>query len=384
MRSLYQIAMDAMNTRRMRVRMGNATEDWIRDRWEIVYSESVGRYGNPERENWVYVERQDDWFREDDCELCAACSEHDTSSEMYGVLIFSRGFMRGREIEQRWCGGCGSADTQLCGACEERVRCDDLMEADNGDCYCPPCHQEHEERLNDEDAGQIREYQSVARPYAPLGVPAYSMELEMEFPDASARSAFAIEARNLVGWKGSPLILERDGSLSRDKGVECVLSCYQSTDDLLADVHAVQVCAKKHKAIAWDLPKVRNADAGLHISTNRIQWTKRALCRLGYILTVCDVALEAAAGRRTHYAEYPPRGHVGNLASFARGSRGKYCAVNVRESRLEWRIFRATLNPERIAKNLSLVNALEALAKSKTPAVKLKAAALEIIHSHTL
>lgn len=377
--------MDVMNSRRMRSRMANSTEDWIRDRWEIVYSESIGRYGNPEREGWTYVERQDDWFRENDCELCAACSECDTSSEMYGVMIFSRG----REIEQRWCGSCGSAETQLCGACEERVRADDLIETGCGDYYCPPCHREHEERLNDEDAGKIREYQSVTRPYAPLNAPAWSMELEMEFPDSSACSAFAIEARNLENWRGTPLILERDGSLSRDKGVECVLSCYQSTEDLLADVHAVQACAKKHKAIAWDLPKIRNADAGLHISTNRIQWTRRALCRLGFILTVCDIALERAAGRRTHYADYPPRAPFGtmpqgNLASFARGSRGKYCAVNVRESRLEWRIFRATLNPERIAKNLSLVNSLEALAKSQIPAAKLKSSALEIIHSHTL
>jgi hypothetical protein len=216
------------------------------------------------------------------------------------------------------------------------------------------------------------------------------VEIEMEFPSASAREAFVIEAQNLPNWCGHPLICERDGSLDHDKGLECILSCYTSTTPLLTDAHALQACAAKHNAIAWDLPKLREREAGIHISTNRIGWNRRSLCRLGYIVTVCAEALAKAAGRKSTFAEFPPRLSLGYimqykpLAEFARGQRGKYCAVNVRDSRLEWRIFRSTLNPDRLTKNLALVVELEALAKGTIPAAQLKSAALSIISSHIL
>lgn len=368
-----------------------ATRDRIRERWNLEYSEYERRWGNPERECWAYVERREDWVPESETVACEQCSDIEEATDCTRALSWGSRPYSYNPRTLFFCETCYNRHTFVCESCDERVCEDDLHEI-RGNFYCPPCAAEHHDE-DEDDGGEIAEYHSTSRPN-PYGIgirgnDAYSIELELELPDADTRDSFIAKAKALP-YKGlnSP-IFERDGSLDRAKGVECIFSLYTDKEALLHDIELLQSLAREMKGIAWDLPK-HGREAGIHISTNRIEngWSKRNLARLGFILTVCREELAKAAGRVSHFAPYPTRKTIEDmqwrpLMNFANGHLGKYCAVNVREERLEWRIFRSTLNRERLRLNLNLVCELENLAKGNTPACNLASVARLIIANNT-
>lgn len=369
---LYDIACELMAG----VRASLKTRHWMRERWDLVHSRWADKWGNAERELWVYVDAMDDWIPESDTVACAYCESVEATEQCFQVLSWgSRSTLRSPNTLY-YCEGCRDSHTSTCYSCEHSIA-DSDVENINDEYYCPPCASDENERLEEEEGnGSVREYHSTSRPnaWSVRGVEAWSVEIEMELPDWRARDSFVAYASALPYKGAHKPIFERDGSLDRERGVECIFSLYTSREDLIYDIGLLQAEAKRWKAIAWDLPKHGGREAGIHISTNRNEngWSMKALMRLGFILTVCREELSQFAGRTSHFAPFPERKNIEDvrwkpLANFANGHLGKYCAINVRDSRLEWRMFRSTLSTERMRRNLNLVCELEALAKSDAP-----------------
>lgn len=384
---LYDIACELMSGSRASMKL----RSWMQERWDLVASRWAGRWGNAERESWVYVDSMDDWIPECETVACAHCDSIEATENCFQVLAWGRRSTLNTPHTLYFCEGCRDTHTSTCYSCEHAIA-DSDVENINDEYYCPPCAADENDRIEEEN-GSVREYHSTSRPNAwtMRGVEAWSVEIEMELPDWRARESFVVNASALP-YKGTHKpIFERDGSLDSAKGVECIFSLYTSKEDLLYDIALLQNEAKRWKAIAWDLPKHGGREAGIHISSNRNEtgWSMKALMRLGFILTVCREELSEFAGRVSHFAPYPERKSIEDtrwkpLANFANGHLGKYCAVNVRDSRLEWRIFRSTLKAERMRRNLNLVCELEALAKSNLPARNLAASARLIIANNKL
>lgn len=150
---------------------------------------------------------------------------------------------------------------------------------------------------------------------------------------------------------------EDDGSLDDRHGVELVFAP-TTLEDIAesygesAGLFSVTESLRKSGAIAWDA----GTGYGMHVSVNASAMSELHCAK--FIRMFCDNEYECTrlAGRKeTNWAKYNPADKL----SGDRKQRGKYLAAARRDnSRIEVRIFRSSLNKERILRNCELVDAV--------------------------
>jgi hypothetical protein len=339
-----------------------------------------------ERFRLVYCENESEWNREDDCvylfngtyalrelavriryhyyhldsvEQCLHCNEHDLPQNFVNVYSGSR--------ERLWCSTCACDDAAECCGCSYTFNREEMQYDERSEeWYCSECQPE---------ARNIFGYHSQRRPsisYDDREFPFWSIELEMEFRTNQLRSSFVDELRENKYIVQNNIICETDGSLDHDMGIEVIFSLYRNKGSIMQDVATVQALARKHNAIAWDLYRKRGRNAGLHVNRNREGWKPHELMRLTYLVERLKLQLITLAGRDcTSYAAFSNGvlyGSPRRLLRLSQGHQGKYAALNLScHSRIEWRLFSATLSAKRLQAYLDTVEILEQAARSSCP-----------------
>ena len=348
---------------------------------------------HPERSIWNrrhlrerYTERfelglcdhTDTWYRSEYLQLCENCER--CVRECSEVSTYTR---PNRISCQYWCLSCAEDESSCCEDCGDRYA-DSALEPNDGVVLCRECSEARETESPDEEAF-LPSYHNGHRPPPPSRKsPAYSIELELE---TAQRDAFIAKLQSLrqggleIGW-------ERDGSLNESKGIEVLVSCYPNLKTLGDAVGEVLQASRGLQCMSWDTGR-----CGLHLNSNRWNtkpkarwndgsgpspsqgWTSAKVGRLLYLVRGCWRELVSIAGRESQNWAALPQGWDGKplkLSKWANGEGGKYCAVRVGEDRLEWRLFRGTLSPSRIALYLSAVSTLEGIALGDVPAGQIK------------
>lgn len=311
------------------------------------------------------VELNGTWYHRNELICCQCCDEYEHPDTAYTV--------RSGGSRQQWCVQCYEDNSFCCTNCQGSFT-DDEMTTVDGENYCENCAP---------DDTNVFGYHSQSRPRIPLSkadYPFWSIELELELSSFNARRAFAESVRNdsrLDKTRNGQIILETDGSLCSEKGVEVIFSLYEDKESILRDIAIVQSYAKENGGISWQLKRVRDRWAGCHINRNRTGWTEHHLMRLCYLVEKLRDLLVILSGRDCSgyagysHSYYGTRGR--RLRELSRGCQGKYSALNLSSgNRIEWRMFSGSLKPERIASYCAAVEVLENLAQGTEKAQKLE------------
>ena len=345
-------------------------KDRIAERFKLVWSEPATCWITEDDAallyNGHYAPSEDAreidgrWYHVNELNHCESCDELELPCNLHRVRVNNR--------RQLWCSPCTDADTFYCEGCEHTYHNDEAVEHFNGTLYCRDCIPEEE--------NSVHSYHSQSRPRIPhdkLDYPFWSLELELELESENERDEFAREIQNDPRLKRDQIILEKDGSLCHETGVEVIFSLFESKEDLLRNVALVQEKARNCGGLSWQLKSKRGRWAGCHINRNRQGWRERDLMRLCFLVERLRSQLITLSGRNcTDYASYSDcyygtRGR--RLRDLARGTQGKYSALNLSSgNRIEWRMFSGSLKPQRIAAYCDCVEALEIFAKSDIPA----------------
>lgn len=313
------------------------------------------------------VEHGGEWYHRNDMVVCEYCDNYEHPNNACSV--------RSNGSRRTWCVSCYEDHSFVCSGCD-RTFCIDEMETREGENFCENCTPEEPEECN------IFGYHSQSRPRIPLSkadFPFWSIELELECSSYDSRSNFAQSIGNdkrLFRVQSGQIILETDGSLCSEKGVEVIFSLYEDKESILGDIAIVQSYARDNGGLSWQLKRIRDRYAGCHINRNRNGWSEHQLMRLCYLVERLQAPLVILSGRDcSSYAAYSPsyygtRGR--RLRELARGHQGKYSALNLSSGgRIEWRMFSGSLSLNRIAAYCEAVEVLEGLAKGKEKAQKI-------------
>jgi hypothetical protein len=150
---------------------------------------------------------------------------------------------------------------------------------------------------------------------------------------------------------------EQDGSLPRDTGLEILIQHRSTLQALAADTCALTDAIKNkgYGISAWNFRSGEGeSGAGMHLNSNRhAKWTRHKLMRLIYVVMKCKDLLVRIAGRESEqWAPWPLSAKEGGsrelLYRWAGESFGKYLCLRIGYDRMEWRMFRSTLDSTRI------------------------------------
>ena len=173
------------------------------------------------------------------------------------------------------------------------------------------------------------------------------------------------EARRASRGQSPAWAAEDDGSLDDAHGVELVfapvpLSEVSESYDSKTGLFAVIGALRESGAIAWDAGK----QYGMHISVNAGQMTSLHCAKFIRMIHDNRAECERIAGRterdtaRSRGDNWAAYRNLGSLPHFGKET-GKYHAAARRsKNRIEVRIFRASLNQERILRNCEFVDSI--------------------------
>lgn len=325
----------------------------ITERWSLTWVASRHCFF-PEDET---VRIRANTYHVDDVFNCERCEDYTTESAQ--VYVRNR---TGRLNQQIWCDNCQGDNSFYCSGCDERWS-DDESHSYDGESYCLECY-------DNLDRNEVPSYHSAERwEITNHCIPIYSMELELEAEDRSD----LIDQLNILSYPR--VSWEQDGSLDRSKGLEILIQLRESLDKLATDACNLVYNIKKH---GFGLSSWNNKKCGIHINSNcSTEWNLKAIMRLLYCVRAAQEPLIRISGRESQqWASWHPRGYT--LRKQAEGELGKYTMIRIGDDRMEWRMFRGTLNEKRIALYCQTVKQFEALALSNVSCFNLKQAAIEL------
>jgi len=217
--------------------------------------------------------------------------------------------------------------------------------------------------------------------------PTLGVELEIYAPDRG----YLVETLR-DEYSTDTLILERDGSLDNECGVELISQPFgrEEWDALVPNMLAI---LKKHRAVGYNEPA--GAGYGIHVTVHRRYFSPLAEARMSMFLASTDnVNFVRAVAQRDQI--YHPEGNTGigqmtpdrtKVGTISYGNsdcyhrhggittrgtsrrqikiqgKGKYCPINWKGDLAEFRLFQSTVNPSTFMKNLEFVWALQAWTK---------------------
>lgn len=254
-----------------------------------------------------------------------------------------------------------SEQVSLCNRCDGYCRCDDTCTVDEDETWCDSCveshghywesdGQYHSEQESSNDG--LDDYHDNDRSALLRGVDMTCAELlGIEIETFIPNRIDVVEACRLR--VPGVYFAEKDGSLDDDCGCEFVFRPMTLAElrEPESTVQSVVGCIRQRGGTAWDA----GAGYGMHISVNRAAMTGFHTAKFVRFWNENQPLCERFAGRKeTHWARYHG---AEKLPEYAK-DRGKYFAARVDGNRVEVRIFRATLKPERIVRNAEFVDAV--------------------------
>lgn len=281
--------------------------------------------------------------------VCPECGD-DTTTCLGGC---GASFVRGYGFSFGW------QDGEMCESCWDEVacycdNCGEYYHTDDGPC----CSERGDEGLYGYDYKPAPVFHGRDPHGAFLG-----LELEME-----ATSAYVSEGVDLISnaFGADWLYCKHDGSLSN--GLEMVshpitLEAWQDMESGLTDMLAA---LRRSGFRSWN-----TESAGIHIHISFSAFTGERHIWLFQQMFYRNVrAIERFAGRSSHWGRLEvDKGYVGKVSKMKVRGRGygteRYMAVNLQNrDTLEIRVFRGSLNPERVLANLELVHAFTEYTRS--------------------
>ena len=186
------------------------------------------------------------------------------------------------------------------------------------------------------------------------GLPSYhsrdNRDRRNYFIPASSGPTFGVELETedaLRMWTKAPyaIIAESDGSLD-DSGVEYVGPPLELSEYADGSMWHRWVTRLKDAGATTD-----SGRCGMHVHAGRAKWSERAQARAVVLTSYMQDVSELIAGRidvgedddHDHTRGYYYRYGLRTVGSYERQS-SRYCAVNVTDKTLEWRIFRGTVD----------------------------------------
>jgi hypothetical protein len=343
-----------------------------------------------------------EWFDNDqshnteDGVVCECCRENYLWSDCMGIYIASDDSRSVYSSYSRWESG------DSCDCCTERYGNDNFYEYDN--CYF---HEEYDrDRASgdywddeDEDCYDYQAERREAEAYLPsyhgvyrifveqnasLKYPALGVELEVYSPE---RREFVEDMRDEFGSDFDKIIMERDGSLNHEHGVE-IITQPMGREEWLFFAPQLLNKVQEHACVGFNDPA--GAGYGIHVSIHRRHFSPLAEARIAMFMaaTPNKQFVQAIAQRDQIYGvnngfgmgafEKPAMKNVSSENRFYANrsgagrtqkkmvGRGKYCPVNWRDNLAEFRIFQSTTNIDTFMKNLEFVWALHAWTKPET------------------
>lgn len=320
------------------------------DRWEIAEATIGDNAGWYLMSDLSYIERHNAWCHNDDACECDNCSEYVLSYSLGDVYTLNS---RGNRIAYDWCQSCRDSNSFFCDGCSETFSDRDAHEARDGNLLCTSCHEAEAEAEEEEESEDVHlpSYHNARRPYSPFDLQTqrvYSVELEIESKQRNTLLTY------LTSHPIERTVWESDGSLDSSNGVE-FLVCFQSDTGKLKSVLSQLVdVAKKHDSTSWV-----NTRCGCHINSNKARnlWTSSKVMKLLWLVRQFKTTLQTISGREAnHYASW---NNLPSLRSWSLGYCEKYTCVRVGCDRIEWRMFRGTLNKARLGLYIDVVRCLE-------------------------
>ena len=320
----------------------------ILDRWQLCYAEDTTEFHRRED----CFEYNNKWYTTDIGITCASCSDQVPDTRACELHI------RGRSYTQLVCSNCyDSLDPWECQTCEQMFENNyPSYEDDCGELHCRHCQES--EGLGGVD---VPTYHSAYRHSIPdRRMPSYSMEWEMVVEKRKNMLSELKKANiQMLTW-------ETDGSLPRDRGIELLLQHRRDLNMLWHDACDIINVIEGHAygIRAWSYRDNDGAaGAGIHINCNRhAAWDRIKLMRLCYIVAKCKRQLVQIAGRESERWAIFPNPERFMLSNWINGYYGKYLALRIGTDRMEWRMFRSSVNPDRIKLYCQTIKIAEDLA----------------------
>jgi len=288
---------------------------------------------------------------------CGCCESWFASCSDFATVRTSRG-------RAQWCSTCADENAGVCADCQN------LYESlpyynDCRESICARCVESYGNcgncdcivRLSDTESGEcascadrasadvIPDYHSQARPWRNFSssAPLFGVELEI----CAKSESNCAEIREIAENAG--MLVERDGSLDGDRGLEIVGSPMSLDENLRAWVALASQL--RRLASGWDA----GSGYGMHISINRLAMTRlhqgKLLCFINNSRELCE---KVAGRKQTSWAQF----HRKIVRQGMDDTSGKYEALALRSyKRMECRIFRSTLAEKGIRRNLEFVAA---------------------------
>lgn len=178
----------------------------------------------------------------------------------------------------------------------------------------------------------------------------YGVELECEPREDRRQASQARLVTSLAGPVGDWYILKSDGSL--DNGVEIV-----SLPLTLADHADGRWSTLLRPVAALAMSGARTTRCGIHVHANRSNMSALTLGKIlvfinhpSHVSFVEKIAQRSANGYCRRYDK--------KLSDGARTGTERYQAVNVTRHTVEFRLFRGSIRPDRVMKNVEFVDAV--------------------------
>jgi len=321
------------------------------ERWELAEATIGDNRGWFPLSDLTYIESENAWAHNDDACECGHCSEYVLSENTREVHRINS---RGNRFEQTWCETCEDRDSFYCGSCDRTFSDDDSRENIHGDLVCSQCYveEEEEEEEQEEDASLLPSYHNARRPYSPFDLQTqrvYSVELEIESLQRNALLTY------LTANPIERTVWESDGSLQHDKGVEFLVCFQQDPERLKVVISQLVDAAKKYQSTSW-----ANTRCGCHVNSNKPRnlWTSSRVMKLLWLVRQFKTTLQTIAGRgeNTYFCNWE---NLPSLRSWSLGYCEKKTCIRVGCDRIEWRMFRGTLNKARLGLYVDVVQLLE-------------------------
>ena len=259
-----------------------------------------------------------------------------------------------------WCDGCDQLTPQ------------DEFDYDND--VCEVCHEDDEEEdcMDDDDFNSPRHRQRTIHNYGYKPIPAFitqdkvltdggktlffGMELEVEnkgCEDTSELAQYVIDNCDYVYNK-------HDASLT-EQGFEIVSDPIEAKDFNKLYPYGIINHLKDNEVRSWDA-----GNCGIHVHMSKAAFSSAHMYKFLKFIYLNQIEVQRFAGRKTNYASFD--GQNEKVMNLVKGIDHTYHmnAVNITRHTLEVRVFKGTMNTQRIRSIIDFLNALFDYTKTLT------------------
>ena len=277
------------------------------------------------------------------------------------------------------CSNCAD-NYYCCESCSDIVHSNDIQSTESRLVYCESCYRDHRRengrnRLIN-DYGFKPEYLFSKMPWE--NTVYFGIELECELPDRVNRESKALALKNWLtdNELDQYIYFKDDGSLVN--GIE--LCFHPATLQAIHDKYKLRALLKHMAKLGFS--SFASGRCGLHVHISKKKLSNSALLRGKIMFYKCQSYLKALSGRRQQGFNYC-KFDTNMPSSLDYNPNGRYTALNIyaSDSTLEIRIFRGTLNHDKLIAYLQFCDAFVGYIQSTGTAFYKTASPSQVWHS---